>query len=105
MNAPLAYMVTGEGIFEDAIFFKRVYAEACFVERKNNPKYFGWLIPLVPEVIEKGSWSVQEWKDDRVVVMSEDFTHDVALEISGDWGTKEEKIAHAQFIADKLNRE
>ena len=104
MNEPLAYLLKGEG-YEDAIFFKREYADAALSGRQSVDKeYYGWVIPLVPEVKEKGSWSVHEWEGERIVVMSEDFTHDVALEISGDWGSKEEKIAHAQVIANKLNK-
>jgi len=52
-------------------------------------------------------WSVLRTKDrfsnPIVVVESNDFTHDVWLEVSGDFETIEKKESYAQTIADKLN--
>jgi len=52
---------------------------------------------------ENGPWEVNEWKDDRLVLQSDDFTHDVALEISGDFTTPEEKREYAEEISRRLN--
>jgi hypothetical protein len=54
-------------------------------------------------VTEKGPWSVSDWGQGRIVIQSNDFTHDVALEISGDFGSVEREIAHAEEIARRLN--
>lgn len=55
------------------------------------------------EVCERGPWTVDDWRDGRIAIQSQDFTHDVALELSGDFGDPELKRRHAQFICDKLN--
>jgi hypothetical protein len=54
-------------------------------------------------VTEKGPWQVNDWGHGRIVIQSNDFTHDVALEISGDFGSVEREIAHAEEIARRLN--
>jgi hypothetical protein len=46
-------------------------------------------------VLDKGPWHVNQWSPKteggrpRVVLQSDDFTHDAALEISGDFGDLE----------------
>jgi hypothetical protein len=52
---------------------------------------------------DTGIWSVDEWRNDVIVLQSSDFTHDVALKISGDFETKEQRIAYAHSIAARLN--
>lgn len=52
---------------------------------------------------DKGPWQVDEWSGGRVVLQSDDFEHDVALEISGDFGTPERKLAYAQALAAWMN--
>lgn len=54
-------------------------------------------------VTEKGPWQVDDWGQGRIVIQSDDFTHDVALEISGDFGSVEREIAYAEEIARRLN--
>jgi hypothetical protein len=54
-------------------------------------------------VTEKGPWQVNDWGQGRIVIQSDDFTHDVALEISGDFGSVEREIAHAEEIARRLS--
>jgi hypothetical protein len=54
-------------------------------------------------VTEKGPWQVNDWGQGRIVIQSDDFTHDVALEISGDFGSVEREIAYAEEIARRLN--
>lgn len=52
---------------------------------------------------ESGEWSVNEWTNGALALQSSDFTHDVALEISGDFETKEQYRAYADMIAERLN--
>jgi hypothetical protein len=54
-------------------------------------------------VTEKGPWQVNDWGQGRIVIQSDDFTHDVSLEISGDFGSVERERAHAEEIARRLN--
>ncbi|MBV2138545.1 MAG: hypothetical protein KUF79_17195 [Candidatus Thiodiazotropha sp. (ex Ctena orbiculata)] len=55
------------------------------------------------EVSEKGPWDVEEWGDGQVVIQSRDFTHDVALKVSGDFRLYEQKMAYAHAICKRLN--
>ena len=62
------------------------------------------------EVIhDRGPWLVNIWKSpdgstrDRVVLQSDDFNHDAALEISGDFVDLQAKLEYARFIARQLN--
>jgi hypothetical protein len=61
------------------------------------------------DVTDLGPWVVNVWGPreghimPRVVVQSDDFTFDAALEISGDFACHEQKMKYAQFIADQLN--
>lgn len=52
---------------------------------------------------EDGIWSVDMWPSGRLVLQSSDFTHDVCLEISGDFATTEDRIVYAEEIARRLN--
>lgn len=52
---------------------------------------------------ENGPWEVNEWGKGRLVLQSDDFTHDVSLEISGDFASKEERLEYAEEIARRLN--
>lgn len=54
-------------------------------------------------VTEKGTWHVSDWRNGRLAIQSQDFTHDVALEISGDFATPDDKRAQAEEIARRLN--
>jgi hypothetical protein len=54
-------------------------------------------------VTEKGPWQVNDWGQGRIVIQSDDFTHDVALEVSGDFGSLLLERAHAEEIARRLN--
>ncbi len=53
-------------------------------------------------------WTVEEWhrKESEgydVVLCSEDFTHDAALRLSGDFESDEQRMEYAQDLCDKLN--
>ncbi len=52
---------------------------------------------------DKGPWQVDEWSGGRVVLQSDDFEPDVALEISGDFGCQERKLAYAHALAAWMN--
>ena len=54
---------------------------------------------------DKGPWEVRTWSDGRVVLMSDDFRHDVALVVTGDFWDDEQKRGYAALLADKLNKE
>lgn len=54
-------------------------------------------------------WQVDIWQapgaeTERIVIMSNNFEHDAALVLSGDFATRDDKIAYADMIAEKLNR-
>lgn len=55
--------------------------------------------------MDKGPWKVDVWARSRTVVLqSDDFEHDVALEISGDFSDFDEQIKYANWLADVLTR-
>jgi hypothetical protein len=54
-------------------------------------------------------WYVEIWPAkgaavERIVIMSNNFDHDAALVLSGDFATRDDKIAFADELAEKLNR-
>lgn len=58
---------------------------------------------------DEGPWTVEVWaetpeKTPKVVIASDDFRHDVALIVTGDFWDIDQKKAYAQLLADKLNR-
>jgi hypothetical protein len=55
---------------------------------------------------DQGPWSVDVWEHDGkkfVVLQSNDFHHDVALKISGDFGAIEKEIQYANLLCEQLN--
>ena len=55
---------------------------------------------------EKGPWKVVQYterKKQKLYIQSDDFTHDVALKIDGDFGTYEEKLEYAEELARRLS--
>lgn len=58
---------------------------------------------LGSEIRENGPWKVDEWDGGRLVLQSQDFHHDAALEVSGDFGSPELKKAYADEICRRLN--
>jgi hypothetical protein len=58
----------------------------------------GRIVPM-----DRGPWTAMEWPGGRVVIQSGDFTHDVALEVSGDFGDPAEKLAYATRLAGQMN--
>lgn len=78
------------------------------IERRDDGKW--QFLPVSVEferprvtVTEKGPWQVSDWGRGRIALQSDDFTHDAALELSGDFGTPEQKRAHADEIVRRLN--
>lgn len=56
---------------------------------------------------DAGPWKVETWHctTGRVIVLqSDDFHHDVALEITGDFATWEQRMGYAKWLADVLTR-
>jgi hypothetical protein len=56
-----------------------------------------------PTSPDKGPWMVNKWSGERVVLQSDDFAHDVALIVNGDFGSHEEKLAYAEALAAWMN--
>ena len=54
-------------------------------------------------VPDKGPWQAHRAKDGFWEVASADFTHDVVLSISGDFGLEEERKEYAMWLAKTLN--
>lgn len=60
-------------------------------------------------IMDRGPWHIDVWSPRdgstsiRIVLQSDDFNHDAALEISGDFATQEQKMKYAEFIRDQLN--
>jgi len=55
---------------------------------------------------DRGPWHVQVWKVEgsrKVVLQSDDFAHDVALEISGDFACFEQRLEYAHKLAKRMN--
>jgi hypothetical protein len=73
----------------------------CFAEEIMARPNVGKCNPF--EVHENGPWVVDDWSNDRIVLQSEDFAHDAALEVSGDFGSKENRRKYAEEIAQRLN--
>jgi hypothetical protein len=53
--------------------------------------------------MDKGPWKVIHDTHDAPLVGSDDFTHDVWLRISGDFGDAE-KLQYAEWLCEVLNR-
>lgn len=51
---------------------------------------------------DNGPWMVVTWGE-KVVLQSDDFNHDAALKITGDFACKRDTQKYAQMIADDLN--
>lgn len=58
---------------------------------------------------DTGPWIVGTWRAEnpqglqRVVLQSDDFTHDVALVVSGDFEDFDQKLAYAKRLAERMN--
>lgn len=50
-----------------------------------------------------GPWQVGNWSDNKVVLQSEQFKHDVALVVNGDFATPEDKRVYAESFCKWLN--
>lgn len=59
-------------------------------------------------ISETGPWSVRTFADEagkqKVVLQSEDFTHDVWLEVTGDFADLKQRVLYAAKLADRMNR-
>jgi hypothetical protein len=55
-----------------------------------------------PLVVERGPWTVA---DDGSRLSSDDFTHDAALDVSGDFGSDQVRFEYASELARRLNAE
>lgn len=60
-------------------------------------------LPSCDSVIDKGPWKA-EINGVACSVVSDDFTHDVALHITGDFECLNQRFEYAEMIAKKLNR-
>lgn len=57
--------------------------------------------------MDKGPWKAEVWKKatgNIAVLQSDDFGHDVALEISGDFEDWGQRMKYAEWLAEALTR-
>ena len=79
------------------------------IEAHAQEDYEGVMDVMDGALSEKGPWAVCIWdKADgdrvKVVLQSDDFTHDVALEINGHFRSIQQKIDYAELLAARMNR-
>lgn len=90
--------------FDEAWFDRQ--ANEDYVLDAMQSRWLGYrqaaLLGVQPEP-DKGPWHVNTWTDGRVVLQFDDFTHDVALVIDGDFGIALTKQAYGRNLADFLN--
>lgn len=74
--------------------------------QSNSPNPSLEAMQNTPEPMDKGPWNVFNGQTDsfKLGVLSEDFTRDVLLTISGDFEHDGEKAVYAKWLADELNR-
>lgn len=54
--------------------------------------------------MDKGPWSIFTGSSGKLLgVISEDFEHDVHLEVKGDFRDDMEKLAYCEWLRNKLN--
>ena len=53
--------------------------------------------------MDTGPWSARE-NAKEVYVESDDFKHDVALTVNGDFRNRAEKLKYAEWLAGRLNK-
>jgi hypothetical protein len=53
--------------------------------------------------MDKGPWHVCRYKDFGIVA-SDDFTHDVRIDFTGDFADDAERLAYCQWLAGVLNK-
>jgi len=58
----------------------------------------------VIEISERGPWRVINQGTPSVAVMSDDFTHDVILKISGDFADQAQRDEYARRLAWRMTR-
>lgn len=75
---------------------------AAPIER-TEPELHAVVPTPVQPAPDRGPWLVNEWSNDRVVLQSDDFEHDVALIVDGDFADYEDKLAYAKRLANWLN--
>lgn len=54
--------------------------------------------------MDKGPWSAVQNPEGRWHVASDDFKHDVWLNVNGDFGDVETRKAYCEWLAGQLNR-
>lgn len=55
------------------------------------------------KVQEKGPWRAHQGADGKVDIQSDDFHHDAALYVTGDFESKQQRYAYGEEIARRLN--
>lgn len=53
---------------------------------------------------KRPEWEIQVYADRKIIIASNDFTHDVWLDMTGDFATHADRLAYAQKLVDKLNQ-
>lgn len=57
-----------------------------------------------PSVPDRGPWTVQTASNGRACVSSEDFNHDVLLNVGGDFEDENARREYAEYLADVLTK-
>lgn len=78
-------------------------APAATPIERTEPELHASVPTPVQPAPDRGPWLVNEWSNDRVVLQSDDFEHDVALIVDGDFADYEDKLAYAKRLANWLN--
>lgn len=60
-------------------------------------------LPAQGPVADRGPWVAGRWSGGRVVLQSDDFKHDVALIVDGDFADDEQKMDYAKRLATQFN--
>lgn len=55
------------------------------------------------EIVAGTRWVVEVTRRGDAYLLGDDFTHDVALEVTGDFPAPGDHLAYAQALADRLN--
>lgn len=86
--------ITRPQIFE----FWGIFAKDILRSKMEKKKY------KYIEGVDQGPWNVQTDRNGNILVISDDCTHDVTIDIRGDFDSHISKLRYAYFICDALNQ-
>lgn len=60
---------------------------------------------MANKILDRGPWGVRtDPASGWVAVFSDDFTHDVLMKITGDFGSYAERVEYAEALVRRLNQ-